>query len=103
MVKPFEEVAFSLGETGAISEPVETNYGYHIIRLNRAMPPELVAYDRVQQGLMQKAREKYLSDYRLRYIRGQVAEPIDIKQDAVEVMVKRYFGEELELAPNFPE
>ncbi|MCJ7815719.1 MAG: peptidylprolyl isomerase, partial [Xanthomonadales bacterium] len=103
MVKPFEETAFSLAETGAISEPVQTAYGYHIIRLNRVMPPELLPFDQLKQGLMQQAREQHLAEFRLRYIKEQVAEPIDISEGAVDAMVKRYFGDELELAPAFPE
>lgn len=103
MVKPFEDAAFSLGEVGAISEPVKTAYGYHIIRLNRAFPPALVPFDQIREQLMQQAKEQHLADVRRRYIREQVAEPIDIADGALEAMVKRYFGEELELAPAFPE
>jgi peptidyl-prolyl cis-trans isomerase C len=30
MVKPFEEAVFN-GEIGAVSEPVQTQFGYHLI------------------------------------------------------------------------
>ena len=101
MMKAFEDAAFALQQAEDISEPVETSYGYHLIKLNRAMPPKTVPFEQIREQATKLAKEQYLAQYRVRYIQKQIAEPIVISEGAVEIMVKRYFGEELELVPEF--
>ena len=100
MVRPFEDAAFALQNEGQISGPVKTSYGYHIIRLNRRIPAEPVPFEQVRDQLMAQAEQRHLAEYRKRYIRGLTDDPIEHPEGAVEAMAKRYFGENLELAPD---
>jgi peptidyl-prolyl cis-trans isomerase C len=103
MVESFEEAAFAMQNPGEISLPIETAYGYHIIRLNRKLPGTVPPFDDVKATAMEQAREKYLSDYRTRYMRKLLSDPLVLPDGATEEMAKRYFGENLELAPDFSE
>ena len=103
MVEPFEKKAFSMEEIGSISEPVQTSYGYHILRLNNKMPPSLVPFENVKPNLIQKVYTNYIETYRRNYVLRVSHGTIEIEDGAVEKMVKRHFGENLELAPGYYE
>ena len=100
MVRPFEDAAFALENEGEISGPVKTSYGYHVIRLNRRIPPEPVPFEQVKDQLMVQAEQRHLAEYRKRYIRSLTGDPIEHPEGAVEAMATRYFGENLERAPD---
>ena len=54
MVKPFEETAFDLLEPGEVSGLVETQFGFHIIKLEEKKAPEVQPFDQVQYDIRQK-------------------------------------------------
>ena len=103
MVKPFEVAAFAMDDPGEISSPVETTYGFHIIRLNRKIPGTVPPFEDIKAQAMSQAREQYLKDYSKRYLKKTLSGRIELPDGAVEEMAKRYFGENLELAPDFSE
>ena len=50
MVGPFEEAAFSL-EPGALSEPVRSDFGIHVIRVEERREPESRSYESVREEI----------------------------------------------------
>lgn len=101
MVASFEDAAFSLATEGEISQPVQSDYGYHLIRLNRKIPSRPRPFEAVRETAMQTARETHLAQYRKSYMLRHLSDPIEIPEGAVEAMAKRYFGENLESAPAY--
>lgn len=59
MVKPFEDAVFSLN-VGEISQPVETQYGFHIIRLDALTPVKTTPLEKVKGQLLEELRKSHM-------------------------------------------
>lgn len=103
MVASFERAAYAMDHEGQISEPVRTEYGYHIIRLNGRHGNTVPEYDKVKSAAIERVKQIHLEEYKQDYLRKMLNDPIVIPDGAVEIMAKRHFGENLELAPVFEE
>jgi len=63
MVKPFEDAVFS-ANVGDIIGPVQTDFGYHVIKVTRITPPHVQTFDEVKARIeadvrRQKAAQKF--------------------------------------------
>lgn len=61
MVKSFEDAAFALKKKGEISDIVQTEYGFHIIKLEDRKPAEITPFESAReraQNLLRKEKEE---------------------------------------------
>jgi peptidyl-prolyl cis-trans isomerase C len=72
MVPPFEAAAFALEPGTYTKEPVETQFGWHVIKLEDKRRQDKPAFEEVANGLRQQLmRERY--DARMAELKDQVA------------------------------
>ena len=80
MVPPFEAAAFALEPGTYTKEPVETQFGWHVIKLEDKRRQEKPAFEEVANGLRQQLmRERY--DARMAELKDQVA--VEILDEAL--------------------
>jgi len=60
----FSKAAFSLKNVGDLSEPVLTQFGYHIIRLDGRRPAEVKPFEQVSKKIMADLRQRYVKETR---------------------------------------
>ena len=61
MVKPFEESVFSL-KVGEVSDLVQTDFGYHIIKLLAVKPAKIQALSEVKNLIVQRLKSQHAND-----------------------------------------
>lgn len=67
MVEPFDEAVAAMHKPGEISDIVETQFGYHIIKLVNRYSPKKLTFDQVKEKLVSKMKSDYIQNRRDEY------------------------------------
>ncbi len=57
MVPPFEKAAFAL-EVGELSQPVRTQFGWHIIQLHERTEPQVTPFEEIREQVIEYLQER---------------------------------------------
>jgi peptidyl-prolyl cis-trans isomerase C len=70
MVRPFEDAVNALKAPGDLSEPVESQFGYHIIRLEERREKSKASFEEVREQLLGEAKVAIMNASRLQKVRS---------------------------------
>ena len=79
MVPPFEKAAFSL-KVGEVSEPVKSQFGWHLIELHDRKEPEVTLFEEVKEKIVE-----YLGERRKDRVFDQFLDKLKKQADITEV------------------
>lgn len=64
MVKPFEDAAFAIAAPGQLASLVESQFGFHIIRLDERVAPKTLSFEEARPTLINEARTRVINEAR---------------------------------------
>lgn len=88
MVPEFAEAAFGLS-VGDVSEPVETNFGYHLIRVEEKIPASVQLFEEVQNELAKEKLAEELAKEHQEKLAQELAAEIGNGRTLVQVAQER--------------
>lgn len=92
MVKPFEEKAFAM-KAGDISQPVKSQFGYHIILLKDKKPESYRSFESVKAGLTEQLRQSVANKVtQAKVLEYKTAQDIELNKAILEQMKEQRLG-----------
>ena len=86
----FGEAAFALKNTGDLSEPVLSQFGWHIIRLDGKRPATVRTYDEARETIIAELKKRYIDEKREEAIVAIRRDPkTQVNREAVDALTPR--------------
>lgn len=64
MVPEFSKAAFALKNTGDVSEPVFTKFGWHVILFKGKKEAGLMPFEEAEKNIMKEQKQKFIEEYK---------------------------------------
>ena len=86
----FAKAAFALRSAGELSQPVQSQFGWHVIRLDGRRPAAMPPYEEVRDTIIADIRKKYIDERRDRAVAAIRGDPkTELNREAVDALVIR--------------
>jgi peptidyl-prolyl cis-trans isomerase C len=84
----FTKAAFELANVGDISEPVQSSFGWHIIRLDGRRAARPLTFDEASKQIMAELKQRYIHDKRTGRLEAISHDPnMKVNQAAIDALV----------------
>jgi peptidyl-prolyl cis-trans isomerase C len=86
----FAAAAFALAKPGDLSEPVQSQFGWHVIRLDGKRPPTVKSYEQAREQIMTDLRKRFVDEKRESAIAAVRRDPkTQLNREAVEALTPK--------------
>ena len=99
----FREAVFTLSEVGELSDIVETQFGFHLIRLDKITPEYIRPFSEVETALKAEIERRYRADAYKNYLLSLGPQSqLEINYDAVDAILGPLPEASADVAPEAP-
>jgi parvulin-like peptidyl-prolyl isomerase len=84
----FSKAAFGLAKVGEVSEPVQSSFGWHLIRLEGRRPARQMTFDEASTQILADLKQKYVAEKRKARLEAISHDPqMKVNQAAVDALL----------------
>lgn len=89
-VKPFAEAAARLQNVGDLSPPVQTSFGYHLLKLVKTEPAQQQPFERVSQSIISRLSAEWMEAQIRGHLDNLRNQAMDPKPEVLATLRERY-------------